>query len=219
MLRADLHIHSEYSMDSKMSLERIIDRCLKLGINCVAIADHGTTAGALKMKEIAPFKVIVAQEILTPIGEIMGMFLTEDIPGGFSPEETIGRIKDQGGLVCLPHPLDRFRGIAQNYQEIEKVLADIDIVEAYNSRVLLKSYNKKAEVFARKHGLPCSAGSDAHIPHEIGHAYVEMPEFDGSQEFCAALKEGKIFGRRSCPMVHVPTAWIELKRRMLGKHY
>jgi len=202
-----------------MSLESIIERCLKLGINCVAIADHGTTAGAIKLREIAPFTVIVAQEILTPIGEIMGLFLTENIPAGLSPEETISRIKAQGGLVCLPHPLDRFRGIARHYEEIEKVIADVDIIEAFNSRVFLKSYNKKAEVFAREHGLPCSAGSDAHIPHEIGHAYVEMPEFDGGQEFCAALKKGMVFGRRSCPLVHVTTAWIEIKRRFLGKQY
>jgi predicted metal-dependent phosphoesterase TrpH len=200
-----------------MSLDTIIKRCLKLEINCVAIADHGTTAGALKMKEIAPFKVIVAQEILTPIGEIMGLFLTEDIPGGFSPEETIARIRAQGGLVCLPHPLDRFRGIARHYREIEKVINDVDIIEVFNSRVILKSYNKKAAIFAQKYSLPCSAGSDAHIPHEIGHAYVEMPEFNGSQEFCAALKQGNIFGRRSCPLVHAPTAWVELKKRFLGK--
>jgi len=218
-MRADLHIHTEYSFDSKMSLESVIKRCLKLGIDCVAIADHGTTAGAIKLKEIAPFKVIVAQEILTPIGEIMGMFLNEDIPAGFSTEETIARIKDQGGLVCLPHPLDRFRGIARHYQEIEKVITDVDIIEAFNSRVILKSYNKKAAIFAQKYGLPCSAGSDAHIPHEIGHAYIEMPEFSGSQDFCAALKQGNIFGRRSCPLVHVPTAWLELKKRLLGNHY
>ena len=200
-----------------MSLESIIKRCLKVGINCVAIADHGTTAGALKLKEIAPFTVIVAQEILTTMGEIMGLFLTEDIPGGLSPEETIARIKAQGGLVCLPHPLDRFRGIGRNYQEIERIIADVDIIEVFNSRVILKSYNRKAELFAQRHGLLRSAGSDAHIPHEIGHAYVEMPEFNGSEEFCAALEQGNIFGRRSCPLVHVPTLWLEFKKRFLGK--
>jgi len=202
-----------------MSLERIIERCLKLGINCVAIADHGTAAGGLKMKEIAPFKVIVAEEILTTIGEIMGLFLTEDIPGGLSPEETIKRIKAQGGLVCLPHPLDRFRGIARHHQEIEKVIADIDVIEAFNSRVFFKSYNKKADLFAREHGLARSAGSDSHIPHEIGHAYVEMPEFNGSDDFCAALQQGTIFGRRSCPLVHVPTSWLEFKKRFRGKQH
>jgi predicted metal-dependent phosphoesterase TrpH len=200
-----------------MSLEKIIERCLKIGINCVAIADHGTTAGALKLKEIAPFTVIVAEEILTPFGEIMGLFLTEEIPNGLSPEETTARIKAQGGLVCLPHPLDRFRGIGRNYQAIEKVIADIDIIEVFNSRVILNSYNRKAELFAQRHRLPCSAGSDAHIPYEIGHAYVEMPEFKGSEEFCAALKQGNIFGRRSCPLVHVPTVWLEVKKRLLGK--
>jgi len=146
------------------------------------------------------------------------MFLTEDIPGGLSPRETIARIKAQGGLACLPHPLDRFRGIARNYEEIEKVIADVDIIEAFNSRVFFKSYNNKAAIFAREHSLPCSAGSDAHIPHEIGHAYVEMPDFDGIQEFCSSLKQGKIFGRRSCPLVHVPTSWMEFKRKFVVKH-
>ena len=76
MLKADLHIHTEYSMDCKMPLSQVIERCQQKGINCVAIADHGTVEGALKMQAIAPFKVIVAEEILTPHGEIMGMFLT-----------------------------------------------------------------------------------------------------------------------------------------------
>lgn len=215
MLKADLHIHTEYSFDTATSLENIITRCLKIGINCVAIADHGTAAGALKLKEIAPFKVIVAEEILTPIGEIMGLFLTEEIPNGLSPVETIARIKDQEGLVCLPHPFDRFRGIGHKYQEIEKIIDDIDIIEVFNSRVILNSYNRKAELFARSHGLLCSAGSDAHTLHEIGHAYVEMPEFDGKEEFCTALAQGRIFGRRSCPLVHFLSIWSSLKKRFV----
>jgi len=199
-----------------MSLDSIISRCLKLGINCVAVADHGTIAGAVKMKEIAPFAVIVAEEILTPIGEIMGMFLTEEVPNGLSPEETIARIKAQEGLVCLPHPFDRFRGIGQGYKRIEGVIAEIDIIEVFNSRVVLNSYNRKAELFAQKHGLFRSAGSDAHTLHEIGHAYVEMPEFDGREEFCAALAQGSVFGRRSCPLIHFVGVWSRLRKMLRG---
>ena len=77
MLKADLHIHTRYSMDCQTPLEKIIERCQELGINCIAIADHGTAEGGLELQKIAPFKVIVAEEILTTHGEIMGMFLKE----------------------------------------------------------------------------------------------------------------------------------------------
>ena len=98
MLKADLHIHTRYSMDSSTSLEAIVSRCLELGINCIAIADHGTVTGALKMQSLAPFTVIVAEEILTPHGEIMGMFLKETIPSDSSVEETISQIRAQGAF-------------------------------------------------------------------------------------------------------------------------
>jgi len=216
LLKADLHIHTEYSFDTAMSLESIIARCLKLKINCVAIADHGTIAGAVKLKEIAPFSVIVAEEILTPIGEVMGLFLTDEIPSGIPLREAISRIKAQNGLVCLPHPFDNLRGIARHYEEIAEVISDIDIIEVFNSRVILNRCNKKAELFAKKHSLLCSAGSDAHTLREIGHAYIEMAEFEGSNEFRTALKEGKVIGHRSCPLVHTSSTWLRIKKRFSG---
>ena len=103
-----------------MPLEKIIERCQKVGINCIALCDHGTAEGALKMREIAPFTVIVAEEILTPYGEIMGMFLEETIPSGLSVPETIARIRAQGGLVCIPHPFDTFRHSALRSQASRK---------------------------------------------------------------------------------------------------
>lgn len=215
MLRADLHVHTEYSFDCGMSLQTIIDRCLKIGINCVAIADHGTIAGAVKLKEIAPFEVIVAEEIFTPIGEIMGLFLTEEVPSGISAEEAIAQIRAQEGLVGLPHPFDYMRGINQKYRSLESLVPDIDIIEVFNSRALPLGFSgRKAKRFAQKHGLLCMAGSDAHTAHEIGHAYVEMPEFNGSDQFRSALAQGKIHGRRSCPLVHVASTWEILTGRL-----
>jgi hypothetical protein len=106
-------------MDCDTPLEKIINRCLEVGINCVAIADHGTAEGALKMQGIAPFSVIVAEEILTPHGEIMGMFLKETIPSGLSIEETISRIRAQDGLVNIPHPFEVIRHSSLNGKAIE----------------------------------------------------------------------------------------------------
>ena len=214
MLQADLHMHTEYSMDCDMSLEKIINRCVEIGINCVAIADHGTIEGAVKMREIAPFKVIIAEEILTPHGELMGMFLKEGIPSNLSTEETISRIKAQDGLVCVPHPFDTLRQSALNSNGIEALVGQIDIVEVFNARTLLLRYSSKASVFARKYGIPGSAGSDAHSPPEIGNGYVEMSEFNGKDDFLQALAMGKISGHKTNPFIHFGTTWARIKKRL-----
>ncbi len=211
MLKADLHIHTEYSSDCNTPLEKIINRCLELGINCIAIADHGTAEGALKMQEIAPFPVIVAEEILTPHGEIMGMFLKETIPSGLSIEQTISQIRAQSGLVCVPHPFDIFRPSALDSGIIEKIVDKIDIIEAFNSRAPLPQSSTKAQTFADKYGIAKSAGSDAHTIGEIGNAYMEMPEFNGRDDFLQALRTGKVVGRRTSPLIHFVTAWEKLK--------
>jgi len=210
LLRADMHIHTEYSMDCTMPLDKIIARCQELGINCVVIADHGTIEGGLRMRELAPFTVIVAEEILTPYGEIMGMFLEEDIPNGLSVEETIAQIKAQGGLVCVPHAFDIFRPSALG-EKIEEFAEQIDVIEVFNSRCPLLRSSAKALAFAQKYAIAQSAGSDAHTPSEIGNAYVEMPEFKGKDDFLQALAQGRVFGRRTNPLTHFSSAWAKLK--------
>lgn len=214
MLKADLHIHTKYSMDSSTPLEKIIERCQELGINCIAIADHGTAEGALRMQEIAPFRVIVAEEVLTPGGEIMGMFLKETVPSGISVQDAISRIKAQGGLVCLPHPFDAFRESALANSPAPELISQIDIVEVFNARIMLGRYTDRARAFARDHGLPGSAGSDAHTVQEIGNAYVEIPEFDGAEDFLAALKQGTIHGHKTNPLIHFNSAWTKVKKKL-----
>ncbi|MFC2065995.1 PHP domain-containing protein [Chloroflexota bacterium] len=214
MLKADFHIHTKYSMDCDTPLEKIIERCQALGINCVAIADHGTAEGALKMQSIAPFTVIVAEEILSHDGEIMGMFLKETIPSGLSVEETLSRIRAQGGLVCVPHPFDTLRGFALG-SKIEDILEHVDVIEVFNARSPFLRSSAKAQEFAQKHGIAQGAGSDAHTHHEIGNVYVEMPEFNGKDDFLQALAQGKIYGHKSNPLRHFNSAWAKLKRRYL----
>jgi len=155
-LKADFHIHTRYSMDCEMELEDIIERCLKMEIDCIAITDHGTVEGALKMREIAPFKVIVGEEVLTDYGEIMGMFLKETIPSNISVDEAISRIKEQGGLVCLPHPFDPLRGLTMDPEEVEKLAPRVDIVEVFNARSPINSTADKALDFARRHEIPAT---------------------------------------------------------------
>jgi len=213
LLKADLHVHTEYSMDCSMLLNVVIERCQQLGISCIAVADHGTVEGALEMQRIAPFTIIVAEEILTPYGEVMGMFLKETVPNGLSVEQTIAQIRAQGGIVCIPHAFDTFRPSALGEGIVEKIAQEIDVIEVFNARNLLHRSSEKALAFAVKYGIVQSAGSDAHTPGEIGNAYVEMPEFEGRDDFLQALAKGKIIGHRTNPLTHFASAWNKLKNR------
>jgi predicted metal-dependent phosphoesterase TrpH len=217
-LKADLHIHTKYSMDCDTPLEKIVARCLELGINCIAISDHDSVEGALKMQDIAPFRVIVAEEILTPHGEVMGVFLKERVPSGVSFEEAIARVKAQGALVGLPHPFDTFRGLRLNSSRLEELAEQIDIIEVLNARSTFNSPTSKARSFAEKYGIAQSAGSDAHSIAEIGNAYIEMPEFEGKEVFLQALREGKIHGHRSNPLVHFGSVWAKIKGHIIGNN-
>ncbi len=214
MIKADLHLHTAYSMDCATSLEQIINRCLETGINCLAVADHGTIAGALKLQRIAPFRVIVAEEILSSGGEIIGMFLNEEIPTKLSIEETIAQIKAQEGLVCIPHPCDRLRSSMFKNHVVEQIMPQIDIIEVFNARSLSQSSSLRARRLAEKYNKLASAGSDAHTPAEIGNAYIEMPEFKDKNEFLASLAQGKISGNNSNPIAHFSGTLARLKKRL-----
>jgi predicted metal-dependent phosphoesterase TrpH len=197
-------------MDCSMSLEKIIARCLKVGINCLGVSDHNTLSGAIKMKEIAPFSIIPGEEILTQSGEVIGFFLTEEIPAKLSMKETIERIKAQGGLVCIPHPYDRLRYSAFKNQVFADIISQVDIIEAFNARSLSPGSSTRALELARKYGKPASAGSDAHTLSEIGNAYVEMQDFNSKEEFMASLADGKISGTKSNPLTHFASTWNRL---------
>jgi len=201
-------------MDCTTSLKQVIACCQKLGINCVALADHGTVAGALKLKEIAPFEVIVAEEILTTHGEIMGMFLIETIPSGQSVCDTVSQIKSQGGLVCIPHPFDKLRHSALDSHKVEEIIEQIDIIEVFNARSPLPMGNNRALAFAQKYGIPGSAGSDAHTTQEIGNACIELPEFNDKDGFLQALAKGKINGHRTSPVAHLGSIWARVRKRL-----
>ena len=140
---------------------------------------------------------------MTSQGEIIGYFLTEKIPPRLSPEETVARIKAQGGLACIPHPYDRFRsGAKLRNHALDKIIPEIDLIEVFNSRTMLLRDSARALELARSHDLPGTAGSDAHIVQEVGSTYMEIPEFNDAEQFRQALRQGKVWGHRTNFWVH-----------------
>ena len=215
MLRVDLHMHTNFSPDSLVSPERLVARCQKVGLSCIAVTDHNTTEGAKAVKSIAPFLVIVGEEVRTSEGEVTGLFLTDTIPEGLSIGETARRIKDQGGLVSIPHPFDRFRGEVISRKGLDEVVQYADIVEVFNARNNLSADDRKALDFAGEHGLLTSGVSDSHTTMELGRTYVEMPGFDGTPEgFKLSLAQGTIVGRRTSPLIHVVTSLTKIRIRL-----
>lgn len=213
-MRADLHTHTHFSHDGCMSPEVLVERCQRAGIDCVAVSDHNGIVGALEVRRIAPFKVIVAEEVKTTEGEIIGFFLQREVPKGLTPEETVRAIRDQGGLVCVPHPFDRMRRSPLREEALLRIVADVDIIEAFNSRTTLRRDNERAARFAAEHGKRMGAGSDAHTPGEIGLAYVEMADFDGPEGFLRSLEKGRIVARRASPVVHVFSSLAKVRSRL-----
>jgi len=219
-LRVDLHIHTHHSPDASTSPDRLVARCLQVGLNCIAVTDHNTLRGARETARIAPFRVILGEEVKTAEGDLVGLFLKEEIPPGLPPAETARRIKAQGGLVMLPHPYDRLRRSVLTPRALREVLPYADIVEVFNARNVFQADNRRAEALARQAGLLRSAVSDAHHPLELGRTYMEMPDFDGTpQGFLSALARARLVCRPSSPLVHlISTGNKALNRlRRLGR--
>jgi predicted metal-dependent phosphoesterase TrpH len=217
VVRIDMHSHTYLSPDSNAQFQDIIRAVERRGLDSLAVTDHNRIGGALRLREIAPFQIVVGEEVKTTEGEIIGLFLHEEIPAGLSPEETVARIHGQGGVVYVPHPFDRVRrGSHLTWPALQRLLGQIDVVEVINSRTTLPWDNQKAERFCALHGLRRGAGSDAHLAREIGQAWVELPPFASAEEFLASLKVGRVGGRLSTPLVHLATRWVKLRRRLRG---
>ena len=196
-INADLHIHSNYSKDCATSVEAILDTAREIGLGAIAIADHNEIEGAFLARELSegdPF-VIVAEEVKTAEGEVIGLFLNKAIPPRLSFDETLSLIKEQGGLVYVPHPFDALR-TTPTYRALVDNLHRIDVIEIYNAKVALSSFNLSAERFAAKYNIVAGAGSDAHVPQGLGTAMIRMPRFNDPRSFMAALWEADIIARR-----------------------
>lgn len=213
-MQIDLHCHTHHSPDSLSSIKALLRWMDRRGLDMVAITDHNTMAGALEFHARAPERFLVGEEIKTTQGELLAYFLQEEIPPGLSIEETIARIRAQGGVVGASHPLDRVRREAMGLEVLQQIHTELDFVEVLNARATFVSDNHQAGELAAQWGLPGSAGSDAHAPFEVGSAYVEIPAFDDPSSFVQSLSQGEVRGRLSNPLVHFTSRYAKWRRNL-----
>lgn len=214
-IRADLHVHTQYSADGWVSPGQLVERAREVGLDRVAVTDHGAIDGALEARSFDPQLVIVGEEIRCRCRtEIIGLFLTHRIPQGLPLPDVVRRIKDQGGVVYAPHP---FAYALLPAWHARRSLHVADVVEACNSRAFLPGWNRRAAEAARRRGLPVAAGSDAHFVRELGRVWTEMPVFVTAAEFRESLKLARpVQARLGSPFLHMATAMVRASRPLRG---
>ena len=206
LIDIDLHMHTDHSSDCATPVEVLIETARDRGFGAIAITDHNEVSGALEAAKVAEgmddFQVIVGEEVKTDgQGEVIGLFLKERIPKGLSMAETVAEIRRQGGVVYVPHPFDRLHSVP-DYEHLLAIVDEVDILEVFNPRVAISSFNEEAERFAAKYGIIPAAGSDSHVAQGLGAVRVRVPEFDGPEEFLEAMRQAEIT-RRHKNLVYV----------------
>ena len=195
-VRVDMHSHTMWSGDSTTTPDEIADAVSESGIDVLCITDHNAIKGAVDLVDRLACRVIVGEELRTHAGEVIGLFLNERIPVGVQPDAAARAIRAQGGVVYIPHPFDPMRrNITESALDALIAAGLVDAVEVINAKTSLRSLNERAASIAAAHDLAAGAGSDAHVPDAIGAAYVEMPDFDGPDDFIAKLRLGRPVGQ------------------------
>jgi predicted metal-dependent phosphoesterase TrpH/glycosyltransferase involved in cell wall biosynthesis len=192
----DLHMHTSWSHDCAIEVPDLLTHAETEGLGAIAITDHNVFGGALEaLAATTSVTVIPGEEIKTGgQGEIIGLYLSEEIPRGLSFGDTLEAIHAQDGLAYLPHPFDRMHAIP-DAATLRRHLDEIDIFEVYNARLLFEGYNDEALRFARKYNLTMGAGSDAHVLQGVGTGALRMREFHDREEFLASLRSAQVLRR------------------------
>jgi len=207
----DLHTHTSWSHDCGVEVTELLDHAEVEGLGAIAVTDHNVFGGAREAVELARGRdlvVVPGEEVKTAgQGEVIGLFLSEEIPRGLPFDETIAAIRSQGGLVYLPHPFDRLHAIP-DATTLRRHLADIDVFEVYNARLLFEAYNDEALRFATKYNLTMGAGSDAHVLQGLGTGALRMRAFDGPEEFLVSMRSAQVL-RRPKSLVYLQSLkWV-----------
>ncbi|WP_277553158.1 PHP domain-containing protein [Halobaculum limi] len=202
MLSVELHSHSALSHDGRDPVDMLLEQAAAVGLDALAVTDHDEIDASLEAAAMADDYGLVGisgMEVTSAAGHVLAFGIEEAIPPGLSFDETLDRIRDQGGLSVVPHPFQKSRhGVAPHITEDQ--LASADAIEVYNSRLLTGRSNRQAESFAVDRGVPMTAGSDAHISEMVGQAITEVGAADRSVDaILDAIRDGRtsVVGKRT----------------------
>lgn len=191
-MRIDLHTHSEASRDGGITPEQYAQILKNELLDCVAITDHNRIDFARGMqKALGPENIIVGEEISSNQGDIIGLFLTEEIKPGMNAQDTIDAIKSQNGIVYIPHPFEKVRS-SMTFEVLEAVAEDVDIIEGYNGRALTRRHTKAAVEWANSKNIALAASSDAHGLKGLGRCYTNTHQLPTIKNLVSELKNGSM---------------------------
>ncbi|MDM8005524.1 MAG: PHP domain-containing protein [Phycisphaerae bacterium] len=209
LVKTVFHIHTDYSDDSNLSVDCLADEAVERGVGCVAVTDHDSIEGAIGLAETAgdDLRVIVGEEVSTRDGHLIGLFLRDLVEPGMSVRQTAEAIRQQGGLVVVPHPYNRLFDCSLG-DRVYDILDLIDAVEVANAQNLSPLPNRRSARFARRHGFPAVVGTDVHHRGYLDTCYQMMPDFEGPSEFVTSLEHARLHARAHPLSYFFRTAWL-----------
>jgi hypothetical protein len=178
------------------------------------VTDHNTIAGARAARALDPELVVVGEEIMTTRGEILAAFVSEEVPLGLSPQETIRRLKDQGAFISVSHPFDRWRAGGWREDDLLEILPQVDAIEVYNSRCINPRFNREARELAEGHFIAGTVGSDAHAAFELGRSLMLLEPFEGADGLRKVIREGIPEVRWSPPWFHITSRYASIYQKV-----
>jgi hypothetical protein len=214
----DLHCHTGASFDCLARPADVVKAAADRGLTHLVVTDHDRIDGALAARDAAPvgLTVIVGEEIKTAEGDLIAAFLERAVAPGMTAAETVAAVREQGGLVGIPHPFDRLRGSVRTDARMSALALLVDWIEVHNAR-LVGGGNERAAEFAREHGIAGVAVSDAHSVMEVGVAYTAL---DGDPStpagLLAALPGAELVPGRATYAVRLWTPIAKAVNRMRG---
>ncbi|HSB46895.1 MAG TPA: PHP-associated domain-containing protein [Candidatus Bilamarchaeum sp.] len=213
-MKLDLHCHTRYSIDSIIRPKDLAKKSDRTGI-IPAVTDHNTIDAHREMRSLGA-KFIPGEEIRTDRGDLIGLYLNENIPRMTPFAEAIDKVHGQGGIAYLPHMYDRSRkGVVPGGEEAKK----LDIIEVFNSRCPVQEYNLKAREFSELNKKIPACGSDSHFLFEFGSTYNEVPDFDISdpKAFLRSIREAKLATRKAPLFVRGTTTMVALTKKLIRR--
>ncbi|WP_053334299.1 PHP domain-containing protein [Gemmatimonas phototrophica] len=189
MIKVDLHLHTSCSYDSVLPPRRLVELALRNDFDVIAVTDHDTILGALRTRDAAKGRipVIVGSEVKSTGGDIIGLFLTQEI-NSREPLDVINEIESQGGIAVLPHPLQGHRNLPK------ECLGRFSAYEAINGRSGLFSPETASGYglpWGKLSGATALGGSDTHLANDFGRVWSLMDAEPTEEAVRDALSAGR----------------------------